>query len=205
MATTKKNNRGKNGKGRVILIKTMTMNEHFWHHVTSSRSSWSVFPYLEFDRTKNWIEIFHPSWFIHSCVQQIFTGCFLDAKHCPRHWGYRGVPSLPGPCGLIVFRVHRPRKQTTETRTKGQAEWANLYVKKICFFSGHYLEPHHAVPTSYALGKLQNNVSKVGGLLEAGIEYIKDSQKLKLKEAEIKKKNRLRTYLYIICMTKNKQ
>lgn len=149
----KKNNRGKNGKGRVILIKTMTMNEHFWHHVTSSRSSWSVFPYLEFDRTNNWIEIFHPSWFLHSCVQQIFIGCFLDTKYYPRHWGPRGAPSLPGPRGLIVFRVHRSRNQTTETRTKGQAEWANLYVKKICFFSGHYLEPHLAVPTSYAVRK----------------------------------------------------
>ena len=30
------------------------------------------------------------------------------------------------------------------------------------------------MPTSYALGKLQNNVSKAGGLLEAGIEYIKE-------------------------------
>lgn len=44
--------------------------------------------------------------------------------------GDPGMRLFPGPGGLIVFRVHRPRKQTTETRTKGQAEWANLYVKK---------------------------------------------------------------------------
>ena len=148
--TTKKKQR-QEWERQGYFIKTMTMNEHFWHHVTSSRSSWSVFLYLEFDRTKSWIEIFHPSWFIHSCVQQIFIQCFLNAKHYPRHRGPRDAPSLPGPGGLIVFRVHRPRKQTTETRTKGQAEWANLYVKKICFLSGRSLEPHHPVPTSYAV------------------------------------------------------
>ena len=31
------------------------------------------------------------------------------------------------------------------------------------------------------------------------------AKSLMLKEAEIKKKNHLRTYLYIICRTKNKQ
>lgn len=67
-----------NGKAGLFLVKwfieTMAMNGCFWYGIPSSHFSWSVFLYLECDKTKDWMTIFHPS-FIH-----VFSKCLLGAS-----------------------------------------------------------------------------------------------------------------------------